>query len=63
MNTAVRTPKGTPMRIAPKVPQIELRIMGRMPNWGSAAVGAQVVPSKNSLNPICVIAGVPDAII
>ena len=47
-NMAVRTPMGTPMRMAPAVPAREVRIKGRMPNCGSFAVEAHTCPKRRS---------------
>ena len=58
-NTAVSTPTGTPMTMAPRVPQILVRMKGRMPKLGSAAVDFHTVPSKNSPRPISLMAGRP----
>ena len=58
--TAVRNPMGTPIRIAPAVPAMLVRIKGRMPYWGCAAVGAQVSPKRKSTRPIWRIAGMPE---
>lgn len=60
MNTAVRTPRGTPMKMAPKVPVMEVRIMGRIPNFGFSAVGAHWVPERKSKSPIFPMAGTPE---
>ena len=58
-NTAVSTPTGTPMISAPTMPHTLVRMKGRMPNWGSAAVDFQTVPSRKSTGPILMMAGRP----
>ena len=60
-NTAVSRPTGTPMRVAPSVPYTLDRIKGRMPNFGSAAVEAHSVPSRNRNRPILWMAGTPES--
>ena len=59
-NTAVSRPMGTPMRVAPSVPYTLDRIKGRMPNFGSAAVEAHSVSSRNRNRPILWMAGTPE---
>ena len=59
MNTAVRTPIGTPINTANAVPMIEVSITYRIPYLGSAAVGAHCVSNRISFNQILKIAGVP----
>ena len=61
-NTAVKKPTGTPMRIAPAVPYTLVRIKGRMPNLGSAAVEAHSLPNRNFTSPISLMAGMPEII-
>ena len=58
--TAVKKPTGTPSRIAPAVPYTLVRINGRMPNLGSAAVEAHTFPNKKFHSPISRIAGMPE---
>ena len=60
--TAVNSPTGTPMRVAPSVPYTLERMKGRMPYFGSAAVEAHSVPNRKRNRPILRMAGTPDAI-
>ena len=60
MYIAHKSPIGTPTTIAPRVPNTELSINGRMPYNGVFAVGCQTVPKRKSLIPIFPIAGKPD---
>ena len=55
----VSSPTGTPRITAPRVPKKLVRIKGRMPYLGSAAVEAHTWPSRKSLRPICRMAGRP----
>ena len=59
-NTAVSRPTGTPMTMAPSVPQMLVRMNGRMPNFGSAAVDFHSVPNRKSSRPISRMAGRPE---
>ena len=61
MNTAVRSPIGTPITIAPRVPNIDVSISGSIPNCSFFAY--QVSPNRKSVKPIFPIAGAPDIII
>ena len=58
--TAVINPIGTPSRMAPAVPYTLVRINGRMPYEGSAAVGVHVFANRKSRSPISRMAGMPD---
>ena len=60
-NTAVRSPIGTPITIAPRVPNTDVRISGRIPNCYFFAY--HVSPSRKSVKPIFPMAGAPDIII
>ena len=62
-NTAVSRPTGTPMTMAPSVPQMLVRMNGRMPNFGSAAVDFHSVPNRKSSRPISRMAGRPETTI
>ena len=60
--TAVRKPSGTPSTMAPAVPYTLVRMNGRMPYDGSAAVDAHVLPNRNGTSPIFRMAGMPETI-
>ena len=59
-HTAVKKPTGTPRAMAPAVPQMLVRMKGRMPNRGSEAVEAHVSPKRKSTSPISRMAGRPE---
>ena len=59
MKTAVSTPMGTPMMIAPAVTYKLPRIMGKMPYIPFE--GRQVLPNRKSKMPISDMAGIPFA--
>ena len=63
-NSAVNSPTGTPIRMAPAVPYTEVRMKGRIPNDGSRVVvaGSQTCPVRKSQRPICRMAGTPETI-
>ena len=58
-NMAVMTPIGTPIRIARKVPTMEVRITNSIPKLGDAAAGCHTVPNRISSSPTLNSAGVP----
>ena len=53
------TPMGTPIKIARKVPAIEVSMTYRMPKLGEAAAGCHIVPNRISSIPTLNSAGVP----
>ncbi len=57
---AVRKLIGTPKVIAPAVPYMLVRMNGRIPYSGSAAVDAHLLPNRKSASPISRIAGMPE---
>ena len=57
--TAHIRPTGTPSSDAPSMPHTLVRMNGRMPNFGSAAVEAHSVPNRKSTMPISPMAGRP----
>ena len=61
MKTAVKTPTGTPMTIAPNVTRKLPIIIGKIPKDGFVFVGAHVVPKIKFPAPIFLIAGIPFA--
>ena len=58
-NMAVMTPIGTPIRIARKVPTMEVSMTNSIPKLGDAAAGCHTVPNKISSSPTLNSAGVP----
>ena len=56
---AVMTPIGTPIRIARKVPTMEVSMTNSIPKLGDAAAGCHTVPNKISSSPTLNSAGVP----
>ena len=59
-NTAVMNPTGTPSRMAPAVPYTLVRIKGRIPNCGVAALESHTGPNRNFTSPISRMAGMPE---
>ena len=55
---AVNRPIGTPITIAPKVPAIAERIIGRTPK--TSALASHFVPNRKSPTPISIKAGAPE---
>ena len=57
--TAHISPTGTPSSAAPSMPHTLVRMNGKMPNFGSAAVEAHSVPNRKFARPISRMAGRP----
>ena len=55
-------PTGTAKTVAAAVPYTLVKINGKMPKAGSCAVEAHFLPNRKLINPISLIAGIPDTI-